>query len=385
MESLGVYVSVPFCKAKCSFCNFASGAIGAYDFGLDRIDGYVDRVCGEVRAIRANAAELGVLIPEFVDTIYFGGGTPSLLEAKQLERIFKAITGEFQIDKRAEVTLECAPGQLEQTTLETVVRLGANRVSFGVQSFVDAESAAVGRLHTANDCLAEIARVRAAGIEAISLDLIAGLPGQTLESWETSLRGVVDSGVSHASVYMLEVDEESRLGKELIKGGPRYGASRVPTDEAMTEMYARACEVFEGAGLGQYEISNFARAGCESRHNLKYWRREPYVGFGLDAHSMLLRSSDRRCAVRFANADGMAQYMAGHDREVTAVSAEEAAEEAVFLGLRMNEGVPREWVGNVSEMVGGGLMLIDEGRVMLTQQGRMVSNEVFGELLSVVA
>jgi oxygen-independent coproporphyrinogen-3 oxidase len=164
-----------------------------------------------------------------------------------------------------------------------------NRVSFGVQSFVDAESRAVGRLHTAADCLVDIQRVRAAGIAEISVDLIAGLPGQTAESWEVSLAGVVESGLPHASVYMLEVDEESRLGKELIAGGPRYGARSVPGDEAMTEMYARACAVFAGAGLEQYEISNFARAGHRSRHNLKYWRREAYVGFGLDAHSMLRR------------------------------------------------------------------------------------------------
>jgi oxygen-independent coproporphyrinogen-3 oxidase len=380
MESLGIYVSVPFCKAKCSFCNFASGAIGAGEFALDRVDGYVDRVCREIRGVRAKAAAMGAELPVAVDSIYFGGGTPSLLEARQLERVFGAVREEFAVSDRAEVTLECAPGQLEAATLEAAVGLGVNRVSFGVQSFVDAESAAVGRLHTSEECLKEIARVRAAGIEAISLDLIAGLPGQTAESWERSVAGVVESGVPHASVYMLEVDEESRLGKELIAGGPRYGASRVPTAEAMTEMYARACEVFEAAGLGQYEISNFARAGWESKHNLKYWRREPYLGFGLDAHSMLRRGD---AAVRFANADAMGEYMAGSGGSVDAVSANEAAEEAVFLGLRMNEGVAEEMVGDVEELVRGGLMRRDGDRVMLTGPGRMVSNEVFGELLRV--
>ncbi len=362
------------------------GVRGASAFGEDRMEGYVDRVCSEIRGIRARAAGLSAELPGRVDTMYFGGGTPSLLGAEQLQQIFAAVRAEFELAVAAEVTLECAPGQLSEPTLEAAVRLGVNRVSFGVQSFVDAETAAVGRLHTAGECVAEIERVRAAGITEISVDLIAGLPGQTAESWDVSLAGVVVSGVPHASVYMLEVDEESRLGKELIAGGPRYGAKSVPSDEAMTEMYARACAVFAGAGLAQYEISNFARAGHPSRHNLKYWRREPYVGFGLDAHSMLRRGGLRDGgAVRFANADEMETYMSGVGGEVTFVDEEDAAEEAVFLGLRMNKGVAEVVLRGVEleEMVKDGLMRRGGGRVMLTERGRMVSNEVFGELLGV--
>ena len=270
MDSLGVYISVPFCKAKCTFCNFASGA-----FGLERINGYVDALVREIGAVRDRAAELGVSLPGEVDSIYFGGGTPSLLEPEHLRRIFVALRGEFQVMAGAEVTLECAPGQITDATLDASIRMGVNRVSFGVQSFVDAETAAVGRLHTAEQCLAEIERVSAAGIDEISVDLIAGLPRQTAASWERSLETLegpgIAAGVTHASVYMLEVDEESRLGKELISGGPRYQATAVPSDEAMTEFYARACERFAAVGLEQYEISNFARRGHESRHNLKYW------------------------------------------------------------------------------------------------------------------
>ena len=389
MESLGVYISVPFCRAKCTFCNFASGA-----FGLERTDGYVDSLVQEVGAARRRAAELGAALPGVVDSVYFGGGTPSLLEPEQLRRIFAALHGEFEIDSAAEITLECAPGQVAQAMLEEAVRLGVNRVSFGVQSFVDAESAAVGRLHTAENCLAEIARVRTAGITEISLDLIAGLPRQTAESWERSLDTVIATGVPHASVYMLEVDEDSRLGKELIAGGPRYQATAVPTDEAMTEFYAEACEQFGAAGLEQYEISNFAHEGHASRHNLKYWSRAPYVGFGVDAHSML------RCgagAVRFANADSLELYAAGGGGEVSMVDKDAAFEEALFLGLRRNDGVDfsnleREFgVGRVAvvaetvaDLVQGGLLRRAGERVMLTERGRMVSNEVFGELLRVV-
>ena len=331
METLGVYISVPFCKAKCTFCNFASGA-----FGLERMDGYVDSLVDEIRAARGVAAGFGAELPVGVDSVYFGGGTPSLLEPRQLQRIFAALRGEFEVAAGAEITLECAPGQMAEAMLGEALRLDVNRVSFGVQSFVDAESAAVGRLHTAEQCLAEIARVRAAGITEISLDLIAGLPRQTAASWEVSVDAVIAAGVPHASVYMLEVDEESRLGKELIAGGPRYQASAVPSDEAMTEFYSRACERFGAAGLEQYEISNFARTGHASRHNLKYWSREPYVGFGVDAHSMLRRGAE---AVRFANADSLEAYAAGGEREVTVVDVDAAFEEALFLGLRRNVGV----------------------------------------------
>ncbi len=388
METLGVYISVPFCKAKCTFCNFASGA-----FALERMGGYVDSLVREIAAVRARAAELAAELPVHVDSVYFGGGTPSLLEPEQLRSIFAALRGEFDVAADAEMTLECAPGQMSGATLDEALRQGVNRVSFGVQSFVDAESAAVGRLHTAEQCLAEIARVRAAGIHEISLDLIAGLPRQTAASWEISLEAVIASDVPHASVYMLEVDEDSRLGKELIAGGPRYQAAAVPSDEAMTQFYAVACERFAAAGLEQYEISNFARPGHASRHNLKYWSRAPYVGFGVDAHSMLRRGAE---AVRFANADSLEAYAAGADREVTEVDADAAFEEALFLGLRRNAGVDldalREEFGtarvagcaeSVRELVEGGMLRQEGERVMLTGRGRLVSNEVFGELLRV--
>jgi oxygen-independent coproporphyrinogen-3 oxidase len=387
-ESLGIYISVPFCRAKCTFCNFASGA-----FGLERMDGYVDALAAEIAVSRLRAGELKAELPGVVDTIYFGGGTPSLLEPAQMRRIFAALRGQFEIAPAAEITLECAPGQISDATLGEAVAQGVNRMSFGVQSFVDAESAAVGRLHTAEQCLAEIARVRAAGITEISLDLIAGLPRQTAASWERSLGAVIDAGVPHASVYMLEIDEESRLGKELIAGGPRYQATVVPTDEAMTEFYARACERFGEAGLEQYEISNFAREDHASRHNLKYWQRAPYLGFGVDAHSMLRRAESD---VRFANADSLEAYAAGTEREVTEVDVDAAFEEALFLGLRMNRGVDvdalRSEFGRarvearnevVGELVEGGMLARDETRLRLTAQGRLVSNEVFAELLRV--
>ncbi len=211
-----------------------------------------------------------------------------------------------------------------------------NRVSLGVQSFVDQEAASVGRLHKREIVLDDIARLRAAGIANINVDLIAGLPHQTRESWERSLDELIATGVPHASVYMLEVDEDSRLGRELIAGGQKYHAHFVPDDDLTAEFYETACERLNAAGIEQYEISNFARAGYESRHNLKYWTRQPYLGFGVDAHSMLRSAGG---AVRFSNPDALEKYVAGAAQDCIAVSAEAALQEAFFLGLRLNRGI----------------------------------------------
>ena len=398
----GVYISVPFCKAKCTFCNFASDA-----FGSGRMQGYVDRLCMEIRESRPSAEKISAILPREVDSIYFGGGTPSLLAPGQFRQIFEALYDQFEVARNPEITLECAPGQLANDTLDELLRQGMNRISFGVQSFVDRESSAVGRLHTAEQCIAEIARVRSVGIEEISLDLIAGLPHQTGQSWRYSLDQAIATGVPHLSVYMLEVDEESRLGKEMLTGGARYHASAVPSEDDAATWYQIACEAFDAAGVAQYEISNFARHGHASRHNLKYWHREPYIGFGLDAHSMLLSNE---AAVRFANTNDLDVYLNQsaitdtvglhqlakliRANEVDIIGHTEAFEESLFLGLRLNEGVSieslRQQFGetmlqdameSLRDVHDAGLLEIDAERIRLTSRGRMVSNEVFSRVL----
>jgi oxygen-independent coproporphyrinogen-3 oxidase len=286
-------------------------------------------------------------------------------------------------------------------------------VSFGVQSFVDSEAAAVGRLHTRAMCLEEIARMRTAGIENLNVDLIVGLPRQMRESWRQSVEVAITTGVPHVSMYMLEVDEDSRLGREVLSAGNReqgttnrlrYSADAVPSDDAIAEWYAEACGWLEAAGIRQYEISNFARAGFESRHNIRYWRRGPYLGFGLDAHSML------RCqaaGVRWANVDDLDRYedpgkcdtfqilpSQGAERNPEWIGREQAFEEAIFLGLRMNEGVDfddlradfgHELVAGaldaIAEIEEAGLIECADRRLRLTARGRVVSNEVFSRLL----
>src|SRR5579863_7206545 len=207
---LGIYISVPFCKTKCSYCNFASDVFSRAVFAR-----YVDRVCGDIENARATAAEVDGRIEPEVDSIYLGGGTPTVLEAAQLRRIFDAVRAEFSVRADAEITVECAPGTLTPDMLETLLDCRVNRVSLGVQSFVDIEAAAVGRLHKRATVRNDISRLRSSGIANVNIDLIAGLPHQTAESWKESLTETITTGAPHVSVYMLEVDEDSRLGREL--------------------------------------------------------------------------------------------------------------------------------------------------------------------------
>ncbi|HVO79583.1 MAG TPA: radical SAM family heme chaperone HemW [Terriglobales bacterium] len=387
---VGLYISVPFCRSKCSYCNFASDVFSRAVF-----ERYVDRVCFDIEHARQTAEQMGGQYSRVVDSVYLGGGTPTVLDITQLERLFVTISQNFQLQPGAEITVECAPGTLTPPMLETLQRCGVNRVSLGVQSFVDQEAASVGRLHSRARVLDDIAHLRDAGISNVNIDLIAGLPHQTAESWEWSLTELLATGAPHASVYMLEVDEDSRLGRELIAGGTRYHAHFVPDEDLTADLYSMACGRLNAAGVRQYEISNFAREGYESRHNLKYWTRQPYLGFGVDAHSMLEAAAGQ--GVRFSTPDSLEEYMAGRPPRHTAVSARAALEETFFLGLRLTRGVDMQEVaerfgrdaaeafcGAIAENVRSGLLEHEGERIRLTPRGRLLSNEVFESFLSVV-
>jgi oxygen-independent coproporphyrinogen-3 oxidase len=387
--AVGIYISVPFCRSKCSYCNFVSDVFSRAVF-----DRYVQRICADIGDAPAMAAEVGGQFERGVDSVYLGGGTPTVLDPGQLERIFAAVRLHFDVLPGAEVTVECAPGTLTADVTDSLLRCGVNRVSLGIQSFVDGEAAAVGRLHKRATVLEDIARLRAAGIANINIDLIAGLPHQTPESWQLSLTETIATGAPHVSVYMLEVDEDSRLGRELMTGGTRYHAHFVPDEDATADFYLAACEQLESAGAAQYEISNLARAGFESRQNLKYWTRQPYLGFGVDAHSMLSSASHGAEAVRFSTADVLEQYIAGVPLQSTVVSPQTALEESFFLGLRLTRGVSlrdlsakfgeeavARYRDTIAECVDAGLMQSDQEVVRLTSRGRLLSNEVFQKFL----
>ena len=385
--SVGIYISVPLCRSKCSYCNFASGV-----FAREMVAGYVERVCQDIHGAQPTASTIGGVLERRVDSVYLGGGTPTTLTPGQIEQLFAELRHEFQVDSAAEITVECAPGALAPEMLEALVRVGVNRVSLGVQSFVDAEAAAVGRLHTRAVVLDDMARLRAAGIANINIDLIAGLPHQTTASWQASLDEAIAAGVPHVSAYMLEVDEDSRLGRELIAGGTRYHAHFVPDEDAVADFYELACAHLNAAGITQYEISNFARAGAESKHNLKYWIRQPYMGFGLDAHSMLEGPSG---AVRFSTPDSLEEFTGGAPPNRTPVSSRGALEETFFLGLRLTRGVDlkaasarfgvdveAEFGDVIRELESSRVVKRQGGVLRLTRAGRLLSNEVFQRFIT---
>jgi oxygen-independent coproporphyrinogen-3 oxidase len=387
--SLGLYISVPFCRTKCSYCNFASDV-----FSRSVFQHYVDRVCADMERDNPTVAQMGGRTDRIIDSIYMGGGTPTVLDISQLRQLFVAISQNFEVQAGAEVTVECAPGTLNPVVLEGLQQCGVNRVSLGVQSFVDQEAASVGRQHDRNAVLDDIASLRAAGITSINIDLIAGLPHQTVDSWTFSVEQTIASQVPHASVYMLEVDEDSRLGRELIAGGSRYHAHFVPDEDLTADLYTMACERLEAAGVRQYEISNFARQGYESRHNLKYWTRQPYLGFGVDAHSMLPGFAGE--AVRFSFPDSLEAYVAGGPLNRSQVSPAAALEETFFLGLRLTGGVNLRQVASafgedaiacvgetIAELRQMGLMEKQGDIVRLTAKGRLLSNEVFERFIAV--
>jgi oxygen-independent coproporphyrinogen-3 oxidase len=386
MDSLGIYIAVPFCRAKCTYCNFASGVSS-----VSAHEQYVARVCDDIRSVRRRLETAS--LPEHVDSVYLGGGTPSVLAPALVRDLARTLRQEFAISCTAEITLECAPGQLDDPALEAMLGLGVNRISFGVQSLVDREAAATGRFHTRAVVLRDLERVRVAGVNTLSIDLIAGMPHQTMESWQESLDVLAGTGVGHASVYMLEIDEDSRLGRELLAGGSRYHAQAVPGEELTADFYQHAIGFLQAQGLRQYEISNFARSGSESRHNLKYWRRQPYLGFGLDAHSML-RARDG-AALRFNTTDVLSDYQCGAPiRNLRRLTVWEEMEEAWFLGLRLRAGV--KWQALATEFgrdrveifrsVGRELRELEllteeEDAVRLTPRGVLLSNEVFARFL----
>jgi oxygen-independent coproporphyrinogen-3 oxidase len=358
----GVYLAYPFCAQKCTYCNFASGV---YPRAVEAR--YLDALEAEVRACQWE------WMPE---TVYLGGGTPSGMAPEALRRLLDIIPGR----PWAEATIEAAPGTVTAEKARAWVACGINRVSLGVQSFVTREIRRTGRKHTARTVADEIGTLDHAGIGNVNIDLIAGLSGQTEASWRESLDWIECLAPAHVSVYMLEVDEDSRLGKEILLGGARYGAGETPGDDRTADFYEMAVERLAALGIPRYEISNFARPGFESRHNLKYWKLEPYVGFGADAHSF-----DGR--VRRQNPESVEDYLKPRQAEGLPHIAH-LDDERFFVGLRLMAGIrpaPEEWrrfEQPIRRFLDAGLLETEGGVLRLTGRGVLLSNEVFQEFLT---
>lgn len=354
----GVYLSYPFCAQKCTYCNFASGV-----FPRELESRYIQAMLDDLRSTDW---------PWTPETVYLGGGTPSQMDPAALSSLLAKIPGR----EWAEATMEAAPGSLTPEKIKAWRHAGINRVSLGVQSFVSKELSRTGRKHTAETVATDVHMLRVGGISNVNLDLIAGLPFQTAESWNESLDWIEQIGAPHVSVYMLEVDEDSNLGRELLILGQRYGAGAVPPDDAIAGFYETAVERLAAIGLRRYEISNFAREGFESRHNLKYWLREPYLGFGADAHSF-------DGELRWPNPESASDYVEQRDAAPEKIPAEPIAER-FFLGLRLSEGIlgPFDpFSTTIHKFINDGLLERSGDRVRLTARGVMLSNEVFQEFV----
>jgi oxygen-independent coproporphyrinogen III oxidase len=377
-QRAGIYIHVPFCRTRCSYCDFATGA---YEGGLAAR--YVRALAAEIAAFDLSRVSPGA--PCEADTIYFGGGTPSLLAPSQIEHILRAAREKFSVDPRAEVTLEMNPGTVTPAAASEFREAGVNRASFGLQTFDDEQLRRLGRTHTAADARRTISVLREAGFTNVSFDLIAGLPGQTVEQWSRNLDEALALRPEHLSLYLLEVHEGTPLADQL-----RRGFWPAPDPDAAAEMYRTLCERTDAAGFDRYEISNFRLPGFESRHNLKYWTGAPYYGFGSSSHSFngrLLRWSNERDPARYCE---LVEATGAAVVERTCLTDEEAASESLFLGLRLSRGVNlsehRARFGtdvrarhgeDLRRFREAGLVELDGDLLRLTSAGALLSNEVF--------
>ncbi len=374
MTAAGVYIHIPFCLSRCSYCDFATSI-----YRGEHAERYVDALVKEIvsQTPAANA--------RLVDTIYFGGGTPSLLSPQQTEQILGAVHKSFAVDGRAEVTMEMNPGSVTPENLRSFRRLGINRASFGAQTFDDAELARLGRSHTSKDTLKTFRDLRESGFENVNFDLIAGLPGQTLARWEENAATALTLHPEHLSFYLLEVHSGTPLAEHI-----RLGKQPEPDEDLAAVMYESMLEHATAVGYEHYEISNLCLPGFASRHNRKYWTNAPYYGFGCSAHGydgQSRRWSNERDTARYVEAIENGSSAVVEEHELT---GNEVRAEAVFLGMRMMRGFDvkqyRELFGvdlrdehadDLKRFREAGLLEFDGNMIRLTRAGALMSNEVF--------
>ncbi len=360
--SVGAYIHLPFCRVHCAYCPFAVST----DLSLQAT--YIDALIGEIEA-RANG--------EAVDTLFLGGGTPSRTAPEHLARVVAAIRSGFRVDPGGEFSIEANPEDVTSESIEFWRSLGINRSSIGVQSFNDAELQAIGRIHGAARAREAVRDAVSSGLRT-SIDLILGLPDQTADSFRASLDEAIASGVGHLSVYMLDVDEDTALRRRV-----ESGVVRLPDEDSTANLYLDMVSRLRDAGFAQYEISNFARPGEESQHNLRYWRRLQYHGFGIGAHSFI---GERR----FANTRDIHRYIGGTTGDFTEdLTDSERRHELVFLRLRQTAGIDyedlrrlcgEEVVEWIEQGVSEGWLRREGPRVAFTPAGFLVSSELISQL-----
>lgn len=366
---VGIYIHIPFCRRKCAYCDFYS------------ITNFDDALCDRyAAALIRQIAETAPTVAGRVDSVYFGGGTPTVFGAKRLGAVLSAIHKHFTVEKNAEITVEANPESTDKKVMKALRHAGFNRVSFGVQSSCDAELRAMGRLHDFATAKLAVEAARAAKIKNVSVDLIYGVEGQTVESWRRSIEDILALGVEHISAYGLKVESGTPLARAVDAGDVL-----LPDDDTQAEYYEIACSALRDAEYVHYEISNWAKPGFESRHNLRYWRLEPYIGFGAAAHSDAF-------GIRCAAPRDIEKYMSAVESggeifdEYERIPPSERAFEYVMLALRTGDGIdentlrrgyrldPDSARETIDALAAQGLVARTQSGFRLTERGALVSN-----------
>lgn len=379
-NELELYLHIPFCVRKCAYCDFLSSPENG-----ETIENYVEALIREIKAYQA------LSLNDIVVNIFLGGGTPSVLEGNQMERIFEALHEVFEIAEDAEITVEANPGTVTQEKLSAYRKLGINRISFGLQSADNGELKLLGRIHTYEQFLESYEMARTAGFTNINIDLISAIPKQTVRSWEETLKRIIRLKPEHISAYSLIIEEGTSFAKLYGEGSPLE--RDLPSEEEERLMYEKTEEILGENGYHRYEISNYAKEGMECRHNFGYWERKNYLGLGLGASSLL----DNR---RYSNTENLREYTecAGQPEKIRKntehLTEEEQMEEFIFLGLRKMNGISEQafwncfqktiwdcYGENIRKVMEKGLLKQREGCLSLTKKGIDVSNYVFAEIL----
>ena len=375
MRLLELYIHVPFCVKKCAYCDFLSGP--SDEKSRER---YVELLCEEIQVCRGKVEEYQV------STVFFGGGTPSVLQGEQIKRIMETLRKVFVFETDAEISMEMNPGTVTSEKLVAYREAGINRLSIGLQSVQDEELKLLGRIHTYDEFLHSYELARKAGFENINIDLISAIPGQTVSSWAETLKTIVELEPEHISAYSLIIEEGTPFFE---KYGEGFGQEMLPSEDEEREMYRQTKQILHEAGYERYEISNYAKEGRECRHNIGYWERAPYLGFGIGAASLFEET-------RSANPSNIEEYRTSFEKKFQAekLSVEEQIEEFMFLGLRMMKGISKqkfaEAFGKEIEEIYGKqierlkkaeLLEENDDRIYLTEKGIDISNSVFVEFM----
>lgn len=365
-----LYIHVPFCKSKCYYCNFVS-LVNINNYA----ESYVNTLLREIESVFNNRKNPPL------KTIYIGGGTPSLMDIKYLDKIFSQINNLTAISQNTEITLEINPGTVDIEYLKNLKSLGINRLSIGVQSFDDKILKAINRIHNAKEAIETVKMVNKAGFNNINIDLMYGLPYQDMNIWENTLNNAIKLEINHISTYGLKIEEGTVFGKNI--------PSNLPDEDLIVSMYADMTNILTNKGFNQYEISNFALSGYESKHNLAYWHNEEYFGLGLSAHGYI-------DGIRYSNTENIEEYIKNPLLKLSEhkVSFQEAVEEGIFLGLRLIEGINIEKFNKeynidlykkygkiIEKHISSGFLELKEGFLKLTPNGILISNSILADFI----